>query len=317
MSKRRLSEQQKRRISKRQATLAQDHSDLELGLVIANLGETIEVETDQKTILKCIVRQNIDTLVPGDQVYYADDTAHPGHGFIEALLPRQSVLKRPDKYKQSKTIAANIDQLFITLAITPEPIDYYIDQYLVAAELNHINAILLLNKIDLTIPAETQKLLARYQALGYEILSVSAHKNHGLDPLNAAMKNKTSIFVGQSGVGKSALINAVMGAELTKTGEVSQANLRGQHTTTTSRLYHLPNGGNLIDSPGIREFGLWHLEPDEVLTGFKELSELATQCQFRNCAHREGAKGCAIRKALDNREINSERLKNYYRILDQ
>lgn len=338
---RHLTQQQRRRIATmQQSKLASrrlahangngNHSDAEeaveqeaeqeTGLVIANLGEQLEIETDTGSISRCFVRenvrQNLGHIVAGDNVAWVRQAGEADCGVIIAVQERKNVLIRPDKHKQRKTVAANVDQMLIVLSVMPEPIDYYIDQYLVAAEITGLHPLLVLNKIDLTVPEVIEHLLERYQKIGYQVVRTSVTQENGLDVLHAAMMDKSNIMVGQSGVGKSSLINGLFGEEVAKTGDVSTATQRGKHTTTTARLYHLPGGGDLIDCPGVREFGLWHLDgAAQVLQGFKEFQPYVGRCQFRNCSHRDEP-GCAILQGKEAGVIDAERLRSYYRIVD-
>ncbi|MEE3209946.1 MAG: ribosome small subunit-dependent GTPase A, partial [Pseudomonadota bacterium] len=192
-----------------------------------------------------------------------------------------------------------------------------IDRYLVAAENCGIEPILLLNKIDL-IDEEIQpyfdELLGDYEVLGYRSLRVCSKDEDSLADLKTFLNDRVSVFVGQSGVGKSSLIATLLPGEDLRIGALSENTRKGKHTTTTARLYHFPAGGDLIDSPGIREFGLWHMSPEEVMYGFRELRDIAGHCRFRDCAH-ESEPGCAIIEALENGEISDERFFSYKRIL--
>lgn len=323
---RRLTRRQKWRIEKIQEERAQrvndktesiEASDLgpeEEGLVISHFGQTLDIERQDKTLVRCFARQNIGALVTGDRVVFQ---AGDPMGVVTARLDRTSLLQRPDHYKGDKPIAANIDQVFVVIAVEPEPIDHSIDRVLVTAAVQGLDAILVLNKTDLLNEqneVEIQNLARRYRNIGYEVIETSLEDDH-IEALIDRVIGKTSIFVGQSGVGKSSIINHLFGDELAAVGEISMANRRGRHTTTTARLYHYRDGGSLIDSPGIREFGLWHLSPQQILRGFIDFEPFIGNCQFRDCNHSEIAKGCAIQRAAQSQQILPERLRSYFRII--
>ena len=328
MSKRRLTDQQRRRINTlQQQRITKRHQAIHFkegrlgleqsGLIIANLGQQLELEADQGKVYRCFIRQNLGNIVPGDTVAWCEQLDENDQtGVITAVHRRKNILQRPDKYKQIKTVAANIDQMLIVLAVNPQPVEYYLDQYLVIAEIENINPVLVLNKTDLSSSSAMLALLNRYEKIGYPVICTSAVKQEGLRDLKSFMQDKNNIMVGQSGVGKSSLINALFDKVLAKTNDVSDATSRGKHTTTTARLYHLPFSGNLIDSPGIREFGLWHLEPEQILNGFREFHPYIGHCEFRNCTHRD-EKGCAILQATKEGKIHPQRLTHFYRMLDQ
>jgi ribosome biogenesis GTPase len=231
--------------------------------------------------------------------------------------PRSSELQRPNNQGELKPVAANIDFIVIVFAVEPRAHANLIDRYLVAAEASGIEPVLLLNKVDLldTDAGDyLRPLLEQYEALGYRVLKASTTAAHGLDELKQLLKDRISVFVGQSGVGKSSLINALLPGVDLKVGELSEQTRKGRHTTTTARLFHFPDGGDLIDSPGIREFALWHVDPDQVLDGFAELRELRGHCRFRDCRH-ESEPGCAFRAALDEGRISASRFNSYRQIL--
>jgi ribosome biogenesis GTPase len=179
--------------------------------------------------------------------------------------------------------------------------------------------VILLNKTDLITGSNQDSidaLLGRYEALGYEVVRTSAAES-GDKPspeVEALVKDQTSVFVGQSGVGKSSIIQTLMPDEAIRVGAVSESTGKGIHTTTTAKLFHLPLGGELIDSPGIREFGLWHMTAQEIEYGFREIREVIGTCKFRNCRHM-GDPGCAIDRAAEEGKISPERLKSFHRIL--
>ncbi len=294
-------------------------ADPEAGVVISRFGQHADVEDSQGQIERCNIRRTINSLVCGDEVVWRRSLQPQSgiQGVIEAVQERRSVLSRPDFYDGLKPVAANIDLLIIVSAVLPALSLNIIDRYLVAAEAMQIKPLLLLNKIDLLSAeqrAVVEQQLDTYRAIGYEILLLSAKTGEGMLQLDQYLQSGTSIFVGQSGVGKSSLVNNLLPELQVVTQEVSDNSGLGQHTTTVARLYHLPDGGNLIDSPGIREFALWHLEPDEVLWGFKEFRPWLGRCKFRDCKHADDP-GCALHHAVDIGEISAERFDNYHKIL--
>lgn len=330
MSKRKLTRQQAWRIEKIQAERARraEHRDADAqramsatelgpeqeGLIVAHYGTQVAVEARPGEVRRCHLRANLEGLVTGDRVVWCDgDTM----GVIVAQLPRDSALSRPDSQGNLKPIAANIDQIIIVLAPYPEPHANLIDRYLVAAEAVAIEPVILLNKIDLLhnseLAQQMEELLAPYPELGYRVLRTSTHERGSTD-LNALLQGHTSVFVGQSGVGKSSLVNLMVPDAQLRTGGLSANTLKGTHTTTTAELIHLECGGTLIDSPGIREFGLWHLDRGQVENGFREFRPLLGTCKFRDCKH-ESEPGCAILRALTKGEISQRRLDSYRHII--
>lgn len=337
MAKRRLNKQQQWRIRKIQAeraeraqrkerTIDQQLESGELGaeqagLVIAHYGQQLDIEAlegERKgQLFRCFVRANIDSLVTGDRVVWRPAAADAG--VVVARSERSTLLQRPDKFGQIKPVAANIDHIILVIAPEPEPHDNLIDRYLVAAEITGIPAVILLNKQDLVTDANRaaiDTLLARYQKLGYPVVRTSAKGIDGgpAPQVTELVTRQTSVFVGQSGVGKSSIIQTLLPEESIKVGAVSESTGKGTHTTTTARLFHLDCGGDLIDSPGIREFGLWHMSAEEIETGFREIRDLIGHCRFRNCRH-QGDPGCAIEDAAERGDISPERLQSFHRIL--
>ncbi|GKW26272.1 small ribosomal subunit biogenesis GTPase RsgA [Pectobacterium polonicum] len=333
MSKKKLSKGQQRRVSaNHQRRLKKTESkvewedsqlgDAQEGIIISRFGMHADVEATDGVVHRCNIRRTISSLVTGDRVVW-----RPGHeslagisGIVEAVHPRHSVLTRPDYYDGIKPIAANIDQIVIVSAILPELSLNIIDRYLVACETLEIEPLIVLNKIDLLDDKSRQfvdEQMDIYRALKYRVLMVSSHTQQGIPELEHALTDRISIFAGQSGVGKSSLLNALLalGEERILVNEVSDNSGLGQHTTTASRLYHFPHGGDVIDSPGVREFGLWHLEPEQVTRGFIELREYIGSCKFRDCKH-ENDPGCAINAARERGDIATERFDNYHRILE-
>ena len=317
---RKLSERQHRVLDARRNQVLNTPDAGEWALLIANLGRQVQIELESGALLSCFVRQNLGALVAGDRVLVSLEDPH--NPVIIARADRTSLLFRPDPYHRQKDIAANITQLVIVTAKLPEFIPYYLDQYLVIAEYFHLSPLILFNKTDLLDKNLNQDLkiletLKYYhEQLGYPWLACSALEHQGLEAFNQALIGHQSVMMGLSGTGKSSLINALFRKPLARTQEVSQANLKGQHTTTTAQLYHLPQGGNLIDSPGIREFGVWDLERQAIFQGFKEFHADLGHCQFRDCRH-DKEPGCRIQLRLsDPNALPSARRDSLFRMLE-
>lgn len=287
------------------------------GLVIAHFGVQVEVEGqagDQAgQTFRCHLRANLPPLVTGDRVVWR--AGNQGSGVIVAQLPRASELCRPDARGQLKPVAANVDQMVIVFAPLPEPHANLIDRYLVAAGHAGIRPLLLMNKADLLEQASSlARLLEVYRTLGYPLLEVSAHRGDGMQALRERLDGHVSVFVGQSGVGKSSLVNSLLPGVDLRVGALSELTGKGTHTTTTARLFHFPGGGHLIDSPGIREFGLTHVTRADVEAGFSEFSDLLGRCRFRDCSH-EHEPGCALLAALAEGRIHPQRMESYRHIV--
>ena len=228
-----------------------------------------------------------------------------------------SELRRPDSRGTLKPVAANVDLIVIVFAPLPEPHANLIDRYIIAAEHAGIKPLLLLNKSDLLDPSgesRVHSLLNTYHTLGYPLLEVSAYSGDGLAKLQEQLNDQVSVFVGQSGVGKSSLVNRLLPNTDTRVGALSELTGKGTHTTTTARLFHFPAGGQLIDSPGIREFGLGHVSVADVEAGFIEFQEHLGHCRFRNCSH-EHEPGCALLAAVEEGKIHPQRLASFKHII--
>ncbi len=333
MAKRRISDQQKRRIqniqkkrrekaaknqqAKTEALTSQGLGAEQPGQVITNYGQTLLIEDSQCKLFRCVARQNLGSIVCGDNVIWQPSSEN--EGVVVAVEKRESLLQKPGFGGKLKPMAANINQIVIVSAVQPPPNPYLIDRYLIAAENLPATPIILLNKIDLVDDSnrnELDAIISEYSSIGYEVITASKVMDHGFDDLHEALKTHTSIFVGLSGVGKSSLINHLLPELDIRVGELSDASGEGTHTTTSSTLYHLPCGGNLIDSPGVRDFGLWNITADEILNGFIEFRDYIGHCKFSNCSHQQEP-DCAIQQALKDNKISSSRFENYQKILKE
>ena len=321
--KKRLSDQQQQRIAdQRQRHRARaeettvDSGDLFEGLVLAHYRQHLDVECDDGIIIRCSMRATAGTVVAGDRVVWQKDG---DSGVIVAVQPRRSVLYRYHKYDGDKMIAANVDQLLIVVAIEPTRAFNILDRYLVLAELQYMQAGIVLNKTDLLDAeqlAALEEVLQVYRDLGYPIFYASARDNDGIETLRQNLIDKVSIFVGLSGVGKSSLVNRVIPETALRIGDLSDISREGRHTTTTALYVHLPEGGAVIDCPGVRELAFGALTPAQVLEGFVELRALANRCQFRDCHHKTDP-GCAIQQALVDGTLNTDRFASYQNIIAQ
>ena len=214
-------------------------------------------------------------------------------------------------------MAANIDQMIVVCSLVPKPNSYLIDRYLVAAENLPAQPLILINKIDLLDDKNehvVNDINSIYEAIGYRVLETSAIHNTGIDELQSVLADATSILVGLSGVGKSSLVKNLLPDIEIRIGEISQASYEGKHTTTVSTFYTLPTGGNLIDSPGVRDFSPVKLNTEQILNGFVELRPYRGHCKFANCSHRDEP-GCAITEALETGAISLQRVNSFRKML--
>ena len=286
------------------------------GRIVSHYGANFSVQDEQGKLHFCLSRRNVPKLVCGDFVTW--QATGENQGVITALHPRRSLLARPGYQQQLKPIAANIDQILVVIAPQPSIDEDLINRYLVAATLTDIQPVIVLNKVDLLRAVEMSDIrqrLAVYEHLGYQTIHASTQQKQGLKALLHCLESKTSIFVGQSGVGKSSLIKVILPKTSVRIGELSHATGLGKHTTTVSTLYPLPHSGAIIDSPGIREFGLGHYEPTQIARGFREFQPLIGQCKFNDCSH-HNEPGCAVRDAVATGVVPESRYNSYLRIVD-
>lgn len=278
------------------------------GRIVAVHGRHYRVEADGVQ-LDCVTRGKKGGVACGDQVRFR--ATGDESGVIEAILPRSNLLYRSDAFR-SKLLAANVDQVFVVVAASPSPNLELLNRCLVATEAAGIPARIVVNKIDLAGSADLIAQLQPYAALGYPLLPLSAKAD--IAPIQSLLADKVSILVGASGVGKSTLVNALVPEAEIATQEISEVLDSGKHTTTHTRLYHLPGGGALIDSPGMQEFGLGHLDLAALQSAFPEFAALAGQCRFYNCRHLQEP-DCAVLAAISDGRILKSRWRTYQSLL--
>jgi ribosome biogenesis GTPase len=286
--------------------------DGELLTVTAARGHRLELEAPDGQRLTARTKGKKLRVVCGDRVAAAP-IAGEADWLVTAVAPRDNVLARIDSRGRPEMLAANLEQLLVTAAVLPEPDWFIVDRYLCAAELMGIRAAVVLNKTDLDPvgPAE----LATYESLGYPVLRVSAEAGAGMHAFGELLAGRVSMLVGQSGVGKSSLINAVIPHAGQRIAAVSAATREGRHTTVAAEMIALPRGGRLIDSPGVRDFAP-HIAADvDVGAGFREIREASARCRFNDCLHRSEP-GCAVREAVEAGRIGERRYTSYRRLLN-
>jgi len=274
-----------------------------------------------KGLLKIDGITSTNPVAVGDHVSIESEVDTEQTAIITDVLNRKNYINRqsPRAKHQHHIIAANIDQSILVATIKePRTSQGFIDRFLVASEAYHVPAIILFNKSDLYGGKEMhrfEELEAMYERVGYKILLCSVHQEKGVSELKELLKNKITLFSGHSGVGKSSLINYLLPDLQLKTKEVSGWSGKGLHTTTFAEMFDLPFGGGLIDTPGIREFGLVDISRQELSHYFPEMRNLLQDCQFNNCLHLDEP-GCAIKKALEEGRLNTDRYISYCTILD-
>jgi ribosome small subunit-dependent GTPase A len=286
-----------------------------VGVLDDNLSATATAVVDHEAVLE-------DSMTDREQPL-GDAPVLPLQGVVLRHHDRTNLLQRPSPFNsgtgaKNKAIAANIDQIILVVSAVPIVPLSSIDRILVAAHEYNMEAIILLNKIDLEGSEELFERLGRYSAIGYPVLKVSVRTEEGLEELREKLQNKCSVFVGQSGIGKSSLVNTLLpDADFkAKIGALVRSANLGAHTTSSARLFHLPEGGTIIDSPGIRELGLWHLSEASIKAGFREIDSLTHNCKFRNCKHTAATLGCAVQEGVRNGIVHPDRLESYFTFLE-
>ncbi len=316
MSKRRITVQQERRIQENQKKHREpDAKDSPLvGLVITRFGQSAEIETQEKKRFQCSIRPTVGDVVAGDWVVY--QLEQPTQGVIVSVYPRKTTLARVNKQHQSKPIAANITQICIVVTEVPMLSWMLLDSYLVMAEHLKCNPVIIINKMDIVSPTLVTAIHSIYGGLGYQILETRQDAPKGDCAIETQLNQHVSIFVGQSGVGKSSIIRRLLPHEIDiQIGALSTHRVQGQHTTSYAKYYHLASGGGLIDSPGVREFSLAELDLRKIAENYVEFKPLISHCKFRNCTHIETPQ-CAIIRAVENGIIMKQRYENYVRIVE-
>jgi ribosome biogenesis GTPase len=288
----------------------------EPGRVLRVRGLTCQVEAANGTLVDCAVRRLLKTLgtdqrsvvAAGDRVYFRREGT--GEGIIERIEPRRGVVSRTSKGRQH-VLVVNVDQLVIVAsAAEPGLKPNLIDRFLVTAERCRIKPLLCINKIDLIDPADLQPISGVYGQMGYDVYLVSAARGIGIDRLRRALSGKESVVAGQSGVGKSSLLNALEPGLDLRVREVSAENQKGKHTTTTAELIPLSMGGYVVDTPGIRQFALWDVIPAEVAGFYRDLRPYVNLCRFPDCTHVHEA-DCAVKDAVADGRLDARRYESY------
>ncbi|MEW5058211.1 ribosome small subunit-dependent GTPase A [Cycloclasticus sp. 46_83_sub15_T18] len=284
------------------------------GRIVAHLGKALLVENNDGVTSRCKKRSQLEQPAVGDYVEWIQ--TEEGAGRVEKILARKSLLSRPAKNGNTRPVAANLNQIVVILAVKPNIDPLLLDQYLIVCEFQEIAPLIVLNKVDLLDDESRQRtdeLIGIYKAIGYEIIEVSAEEKTGLDTLRARLRDETSILVGQSGVGKSSITNALLPDLELQTKVLSTASGLGKHTTTATTLYKLPEGGDIIDSPGVNIFGLAHITEKTLAYGFREIRQYAEQCKFSDCMHLKEPK-CAVKDNIDTGKIANTRYLRYLKL---
>ena len=297
------------------------------GLVIKNTGSWYTVKTDSNQLVECKIKGNFrlkgirstNPVAVGDRVSITPNLE--GTAFITSIEDRKNYIirKSPNLSKQSHIIAANVDQAFLVVTINrPVTSTTFIDRFLASAEAYRVPVVLLFNKKDALEDEEReyqQMMIDLYETVGYQCLAISAANGSGMDKVRELLAGKTTVLSGNSGVGKSTLINSLLPDVQLKTAEISDAHNAGTHTTTFSEMLELPEGGYIIDTPGIKGFGTFDIEPEELTSYFKEIFHFSKDCRFNNCTHTHEP-GCAVLKAVEEHYIAQSRYLSYLNMLE-
>ena len=297
------------------------------GLVIKNTGSWYLVKTDEGNCVECKIKGNFrlkgirstNPVAVGDYVHIILN--QEGTAFISEIEDRKNyIIRRASNLsKQSHIIAANLDQCMLIVTVNyPETSTTFIDRFLASAEAYRVPVKLIFNKIDTYNEEEKsylEALIHLYTSIGYPCFKVSAKQQIGIEAINNELEGKITLLSGHSGVGKSTLINAILPDATAKTGEISSVHKKGMHTTTFSEMFELPQNGYLIDTPGIKGFGTFDMEEEEIGHYFPEIFRTSADCKYGNCTHRNET-GCAVRQAVENPYISESRYNSYLNMLE-
>lgn len=297
------------------------------GLVVKNTGSWYTVKTDDDRLVDSKIKGNFrlkgirstNPVAVGDRVEIVENSE--GTAFITAIADRRNYIirKSPNLSKQSHIIAANVDQAFLVVTVNrPQTSTTFIDRFLASAEAYRIPVVLVFNKSDILTDDERryqELMIALYNNVGYECRAVSAATGSGIDGLREMLRDRITVLSGNSGVGKSTLINSILPGVNLRTAEISDAHNTGMHTTTFSEMLALPGGGYIVDTPGIKGFGTFDMEPEELTSYFREIFRFSKDCRFSNCTHRHEP-GCAVLRAVGEHYISESRYHSYLSMLD-
>lgn len=291
----------------------------EQGIILVSYGSRGVVQLDDGRQMAAKYRRSVGRPYCGDRV--GVEWADGESAVVTAIHARTNQFARANARGQKQVVAANLDQVLIVIAPAPEPSRDLVERYLVAAHSLGIKPVIVVNKAELLVSAAFDNTgplgrLDEYRELGYEVIETSCKGPPGTGGLESSLKTKTSILAGQSGVGKSSLVNQLLPDLDLQTGALSKVTGKGTHTTTTTIMYTLPCGGRLIDSPGVWEYGLWDLDRQELANGFIDFDCAEGGCRFNNCKH-SGEPGCVVKQAVAEGKIREWRYQSYLRLLEQ